>query len=124
MSIRISQMKYHSMSVDQARYSTSIVPKYFNTDTVRASKKFYKTILTSDMIFTKDDTSTSYEQVEKLTREFNIQYRDLICSLIYLLSTIVEFSFAVHKLENISANSGKLHFGVLVHTLRYMSQHQ
>ena len=27
MSIRISQMKYHSISVDQARYSTSIVEK-------------------------------------------------------------------------------------------------
>ena len=28
MSIRISQLKYHSISVDQARYATSIVAKY------------------------------------------------------------------------------------------------
>ena len=40
MSIRISQMKYHSISVDQARYVTSIVAKYLNTATVKASAIF------------------------------------------------------------------------------------
>ena len=69
MSIRISHMKDNSISVDQARYSTSIIAKYLYTDTVQASKKFYNTTFPSDMIFTKYDTSTSYEQVEKLTRK-------------------------------------------------------
>ena len=59
-------MKDHSISVDQARYSTSIVTKYLDTFTVKASTKFYKTTLPSDMIFTKVDKSTSDEQVEKL----------------------------------------------------------
>ena len=45
MSIRISKMKDHPISVDQARYATSIVAKYFDTSTVKASTKFYKTIL-------------------------------------------------------------------------------
>ena len=53
MSIRISQLKYHSISVDQARYATSIVAKYLDTATVKASAKFYKTTLPADMIFTK-----------------------------------------------------------------------
>ena len=75
MSTRIYQMKDHSISVGQARYATSIVTKYLDTDTVKRSTKFYNTTLPSDMIFTKDDTSTSDEQVEKLTREFNIHYR-------------------------------------------------
>ena len=52
MSIIISQLKEHSISVDQARYDTSIVAKYLETATVKASKKFYKTTLPSDMIFT------------------------------------------------------------------------
>ena len=91
-------MKDHCISVDQARYSTSIVAKYLNTDTVKAGTKLYKTILPSDMIFTKDDTSTSDEQVEKLTREFNIHYRSCIGSWIYLFFTRVELSFAVRKL--------------------------
>ena len=68
MSIRISQMRDHSISVDQARYSTSIVSKYLDTATVKLSTNFYKTTFPSDMIFTKYDTSTSDEQVDKLNR--------------------------------------------------------
>ena len=82
--------------VYQARYATSIVAKNLDTATVNTSTKFYKTTLTADMIFTKDDVSTSDEQVENLTREYNIHYRDCIGSMIYLFSTIVDFSFAVH----------------------------
>ena len=53
MSIRIYQIKDHSISVDQARYATSIVEKYLDTATAKASTKFYNTTLPYDMIFTK-----------------------------------------------------------------------
>ena len=72
------------------------------------------------MIFTKEDVPTSDEQVEKLTREFNIHYRACIGSLIYLLSTIVDFSFAVHKLAKFSENPDKVHFEGLIHLLIYI----
>ena len=78
MSIRISHLKDRSISVDQARYATYIVAKYLDTATVKASNKFYKTVLPADMIFKKEDVSTSDEQVEKLTREYNIHYRACI----------------------------------------------
>ena len=68
MSIRISQLKDHSISVDQASYSNSIVDKCLDTATVNVSIIFYNTTLPSDVIFTKSDTSTSDEQVENLTR--------------------------------------------------------
>ena len=63
MSIIISQMKDHSISVDQARYATSIVAKNLDNAIVKASTKFYKTTFPSDMIFTKDDTSTRDENI-------------------------------------------------------------
>ena len=72
------------------------------------------------MIFTKQNVSTSDEQVEKLTRGYNIHYRDCIGSLIYLLSTQVDLSFAVHKLANFSENPSKVHFEGLIHLLRYI----
>ena len=87
-----------------------------------ASTKFYKTTLPSDTIFTKDDTSTSDEQVDKLTREFNIHYRACIGSLIYLFPTRVELIFSVCKLAKFSAKPGKLHFEGLVHLLVYMRE--
>ena len=68
MSIRISKMKGNYKSVDQARYATSIVAKYLNTVTEKASAKFYKTILPSHMIFTKVEASSSEEKIEKLNR--------------------------------------------------------
>ena len=63
MSIRISQLKDHSISVDQAIYATSIVAKYLDTATVKVSNKFYKTTLSDDIIFNKQDVSTSDEQM-------------------------------------------------------------
>ena len=119
VSIRIYQMKDHSISLNQDRYSTSVVAKYLDTATVKVSTKFYNTTLPSDMIFTKEDVSTSDEQVEKLTREYNI-HRSCIGSLIYLLSARVDLSFSVHKLAKFSANPGKVHFEGLVHLLRYI----
>ena len=89
MSIRIYKLRDHSISVDQDRYATYIVAKYLDTATVKVSTKFYNTTFPADMIFTKEDVSTSDEQVEKLSREYNIHYRACIGSLIYLLSTRV-----------------------------------
>ena len=72
------------------------------------------------MMFTKADTSTSDEKVEKLTREYNIHYRPCIGSLIDLLSTRVDLIFEVHKLAKFSANPGKVHFEGLVNLLRFI----
>ena len=117
-------MKDNSISVEQARYDTSIVSKYLDTATVKASEKFNKTKLPSDMIFTKDDTFTSDEQVEKSNRELNIQYRVFIGSLIYLLCTTVDLSFAVQKLATFSADPNKVNFEGLLHLLRYIRENK
>ena len=53
-------MKDHSISIDQDGYATSIVAKYLDTATVKVSTKFYNTTLPADMIFKKEDVSTSY----------------------------------------------------------------
>ena len=71
-------MRDHSISVDQARYANFIADKYLDTGTFNTSKRFYKTTFPSYMKFTKADISTSDEQVDNLTREFNIYYRDCI----------------------------------------------
>ena len=40
--------------------------------------------------------------------------------MVYLLSTRVDLSFAVHKLAKFSANTGKVHFEGLINLLRYI----
>ena len=63
MSIRISQLKDHYISVDQARYATYVVEIYLDTDTIKENTNFHKTTLPPDMIFTKEYAYTSDECV-------------------------------------------------------------
>ena len=67
MPISISQMKDHSISVDQDRSATYILAKYLDTDIVKTSTKFYKTTFPYDMVFSKDDASIIDDKFEKLT---------------------------------------------------------
>ena len=110
-------MNDHLILIDQARYATSIVDKYLDNAIFKTSTKFYNTTFPYDIIFIKFDESASDDQVEKLTREFNINSRACVVSLVYLISTRVDLSFAVHKLAKLSSNPGKVHFEGLVHLL-------
>ena len=120
MSIRIYQLKDHSIPVDQSRYTTSIVTKYLDTSAVKAGPRFYKTIFPYDMIFTKYDAYTSDEKVDKLNREYQYSLQSFYWIIYYLISTRVGLSFSVHKLANFSSNPGKVHFEGLLHILRYI----
>ena len=94
------------------------------TATVKVSTKFYKAKLPAGRIFTKEYVSTSAEQVEKFKKEFNIHCRACIGSFIYLLSTGVELSFALHKLAKFSANPGNVQFEGFIHLLRYIRENK
>ena len=113
----ISQMKDHSISVDQDEYATSIVDKYLYSATVKTGTKFYKTYFPSDMIFNNDDEFTSDKQVEKLTRDFNIHYIFSIVSFIYFLIYNNGFDFCSSQVRKVSSYNNKLHFEVLVDLL-------
>ena len=55
----ISQLSQHSISVDKARYATSVVAKHLDTATIKQDSNFHKTTTPNNMIFTKEDDSTS-----------------------------------------------------------------
>ena len=63
MSIIIYQIKGQYISVDQARYDTSVVEKYLDITTVKASTNIYNTTLPYDIIFAKADAYTSDDKV-------------------------------------------------------------
>ena len=72
------------------------------------------------MVSPKEDASTSDEQVEELSREYNIQYKVCARLIINILSTRVDLYFSVQKLELFLSNHSKVHFEVLVHLLIYI----
>ena len=90
---------------------------------LRRVKRFTR-FFPSGMIFTKAYAYTSDQQVEKSTGEFNMKQIACIGSLIYLLSTRVDLSYAVHKLAEFSSKSGKVHFEGLVHLFRYIRENK
>ena len=98
MSMNIPHLKDHSFLVHQDIYATSAVAKCLDTVPVDTSEKLNKTNFQYYIIFIKNNPSTRYNQVEKLTREFNINYRACIGSFIYLFSNRVDLIFEVHKL--------------------------
>ena len=103
MHIGLCTLGYHNLttiiySVVQARYATSFVVKYLDTATIKENSKCHKNTLNNDMIFTKEDSSTRNKHVEVLYREYKIQYRACVGSLIYLFSTRVYLCFVVDNL--------------------------
>ena len=106
--------------MDQARYATSVVANYIDTATIKENSKFHRTTLPHDMIFNKADANTSDEQVELLSREYNIHCRAFVGSLIriFLQEWIYVLRYTIWKKN--SSNDGKVHFEGLVHFLRYI----
>ena len=68
MNVMISELKEHSILVYQSIYVTSIVVKYLDTSTIKEHLKFHKANLYHDMIFTKEDASSSDQQVDLSSR--------------------------------------------------------
>ena len=56
------------VSVDQDRYTSSVVSKYQDTSRTKENSKFHKTTLPHDMIFTKEYASISDKKVEVFFR--------------------------------------------------------
>ena len=63
MSIIISQLKDHYISLQKASYATSVFEKYLDTATIKEYSNLRKTTLPHDIMFTKGDASNSDEQV-------------------------------------------------------------
>ena len=59
MPIGISQLMDHYISMYQAKYDTSVVAKYLDNSKIKENSKFHNTTLHHDIIFTKEDASTS-----------------------------------------------------------------
>ena len=68
MPIMISQLRDHSISVDQDSHDTFVVEKYLDTATVKENLKSHINTLPYDTIFTKEYAFTSDKQVEVIYR--------------------------------------------------------
>ena len=118
LSMRITRDVHGNYLLDQSRHSKNLVKKHLGGI---SGSKITNRPLPSDFIETKKDCSESDSDVEQLSTEYRIDYPSVIGSLIYLLNTRPDITFAVTKLAKFMRTPGRNHFKALVHLLHYVN---
>ena len=116
LSMRISQDRFGNYTLDQSRYIKNIVNKYIGG----TKKRNITRPLSADWIATKDDCAKNEKEIVQLTEEYRMEYQSVIGSLIYLMNTRPDITFAVTKLAKFMRSPGRPHFKALIHLLGYL----
>ena len=120
---RISQDKDFNITLDQSRYSKSIVKRYLMPAGIKKIDRAVNTILPSDFVPTKNDCAETVELSKEMQKEYNIDYPSCIRSLIFLSNTRPDMTFGINKLAKFMVKPGEKHMLALVHLLKYLSYH-
>ena len=117
LSTRISQGQDFTITIDQSRYSHSIVQRFLDVAGDKKVLKHHSCPLPQDCMPSIDDCSKSLEIVLKMQEEYNIDYASCIGALIYLSYTRPDIIFTVNKLAKFMKAPGKYHMQYLLHLL-------
>ena len=120
LGMRITQEGNFDVTLDQSRYTMSIVQRYLFGSNVKLLEKEHSKPLPDGFVPSKEDRSKDVEEVEKLSKEYGFEYCSLIGALVYALGTRPDLTFAVMKLAKFMALPGKKHFDALVYVLHYL----
>jgi hypothetical protein len=103
------------LNLCQTQYIIESLTRYQIPDT-----KCHHTPLTSEIKLSKDDCSTSPEDIASMK---HFPYQSLIGTLMYaMLGTRPDIAYAVGSLSRFSSNPGKTHWDQALHVLGYLSQ--
>ena len=117
LSMRISRDQFRNYTIDQSRYALNIVEKYLGAV---PNKKHVNRPLPSGLEPSKKDCSKTTKEVIDLSTEYRIDYPAVIGSLIYLMNTRPDITFAVTKLAKFMKFPGRVHFTTVIHLLQYL----
>jgi len=117
LSMRLGRDASGNITIDQSRYALNIVNKYLGN---HSTDKAINRPLPHDFVATKADCSTTDQEVGLLSQEYRLDYPSVIGSLIYLMNTRPDISFAVTKLAKFMRNPGRKHFQYVIHLLQYI----
>jgi Reverse transcriptase (RNA-dependent DNA polymerase) len=95
---RIQQDKHGNISIDQSRYSKSIIQRYLPNAPETPSQEdlnLYLNPLPRNFKFTKDDNSKTIEEVHQLEREYGYRFIEVIGSLNYLANTAIRELYGI-----------------------------
>ena len=114
--MQISRDKYSNYTLDQSRCMKNLVRKHLGDTKTRSIKR----ALPETWIATNKDIAKDLNEVTKLSEEYQIDYPSAVGSLIYLLTTRPDITFAVTKLAKLMQMPGRGHLKALIHLLDYL----
>ena len=117
LSMRIARDKFGNYTLDQSRYTLSVVDKYLGAV---SNRKKVNRPLASGWEPSKKHCSQSDAEVDALSSEYRLDYPAVIGSLIYLMNTRPDIIFAVTKLAKFMRYPGRDHFVAVIHLLQYL----
>ena len=121
---RITQHANYDITIDQSRYAASmclrLLPPFDTTNVDNKCKLKYASMLPSNFVFTKEDNSASYFELQELEEEFGISFPVAIGCLIWVLNTYPRLQFPIRKLAKFMRTPGRNHFKALMHLLHHI----
>ena len=121
---RITQNSMFDVTLDQSRYAAATIAKFLPGSEVvnpsDADKRRYGAPLPSNFVFTVEDRSENEEAVKALEREYGMEYRSVIGSLLWLMNTFTRLQFAIRKLAKFNHLPGRKHFVAMIHCLHHI----
>lgn len=118
LAMRILRDRRGNFTIDQSRYAKNIVTKHLGK--MHLDAKINRP-LPSGWEPKKNDCAKDEQEVKSLNKEFNFEYPSVIGSLIYLLNTRPDLTFAVTKLAKFMKMPGRIHFQTIVYLLKYLN---
>ena len=123
---RINRDQYGDITIDQNRYSKSIVRKYIPNAPSPPSEKDiakYRNPTPNNFIWKKSDCSSNIKEVAQLEDQFQFRFIEVVGSLIFLANTAVRQLYAIRKLCKFMHLPGRRHFEALSHMLNHLRCH-
>ena len=124
---RIQQDKDKNITLDQTRYSKSMIqrflPQLANQEPTPQEMTKYQSPMKSDCILLKEDNAKTKEESEQLEEEFGFKYLELIGCFNWLSYTCYEELFCIRRLCRSMNMPGRKHFLAALHLLHHFRCH-
>ena len=124
---RIQQDKDRNITLDQTRYSKSMIqrflPNLYEQAVTPKDVRKYAAPLTMDVTLSMDDCSKEQSEVDSLEKEYGFRFIEVVGAFNWLSYTCYEEIFAIRKLCRFISKPGRPHFQAALHLLHHFRCH-
>ena len=124
---RIQQDKDKNITLDQTRYSKSMVqrflPNLYEQAVTPKDLRKYAAPMVIDANLSMDDCSKDQSEVDALEKEYGFRFIELVGAFNWLSYTCYEEIFAIRKLCRFISKPGRPHFQAALHLLHHFRCH-